>query len=103
MSSISLKDPVSTSGKWVERSEFNGKKSFGYFECDGCSGKSWVTAHAFKQYKQACKSCNQYSLAVYMWVNLERRESRGGRDEEEGKPPHLRHLCEACKLGVCRL
>jgi hypothetical protein len=95
-------DPVSTRGQWVDRKKFWGNKSFGYFVCQECDGRSWVSAHAYKQYKQACTQCNRYVLATYMWMNLEHRgkTSMGGRGEDD--KPHIEHLCEACKLGVCR-
>jgi hypothetical protein len=101
MSSSMPKDPVSTRGEWVERSEFSRRKSFGYFTCNNgsCSGKTLVSAHAFRQYKQACTSCKPYTFPTYLWVNLEeRKEARVKGDEEK---PHCRRLCEACKLGVC--
>ena len=93
------KDPVNTSGQWVSSSNFSGRKSFGYFECGKCGGRGWVSAHAYKQFKQACTQCHRYSLPVYMWVNLEVRAKSVGRGDDE--KPHLKHLCEACKLGVC--
>jgi negative regulator of genetic competence, sporulation and motility len=38
------------------QSSFTGRKSFGCFECEGCS-KQWSSAHAFRKYKQGCQAC----------------------------------------------
>ena len=61
-----------------------------------------MSAHAFKQYKQACKKCKGYSLPVYLWVNQATRKSSGNRDDDSDKKPHKSALCEACKRGVCK-
>jgi hypothetical protein len=50
---IKLKPPVDTPGKWVQRREFPGTKSFGFYSCE-CN-KQWMSAHAFKEYRQDCK------------------------------------------------
>jgi hypothetical protein len=93
------KNPVDTRGYWQERKNFPGEKSFGYFACKTCNGSNWVSAHAFKHFKQACKTCNQYTLPVYLWVNLATRRNVLCADEE--KKPHKSELCEACARGVC--
>jgi hypothetical protein len=99
------KAPVSTPGNWVKRKEFPYNKSFGFFECHSCS-KTWVSAHAFVKYRQACKDCKQYALARYMWLNPKKDDSDEDDSDEEsvtiknGKP-HIKALCEACKKGVC--
>ena len=85
-------------GKWVARKEFIGRKSFGIFRCP-C--QEWLSAHAFKHYRQECKACGSNEYATFMWVNSETTVS-DGRHEPTDKP-HLRHLCEACKQGVCRM
>ena len=92
-------DPVSSLGFWQAREKFSGRKSFGFFACNSCGTSSWVSAHGFKSYKQACKKCNQYSLPVYLWVNQEDRKAGGDRDDK--KKPHKSGLCEACARGVC--
>ena len=95
--------PIESSGHWIEREKFPGDKSFGYFFCFTCAGKSaWISAHAFKRYKQGCKTCDTYFLPVYMWVNDHGNDSNEYRDiEESEKKPHKRDLCEACRLGQC--
>jgi hypothetical protein len=66
-----LADPVETGGSWVLRIDFpythDRSKSFGAFEC--ACGKIWCSAHAYYNYKQACKSCNTYYYAKFMWLN----------------------------------
>ncbi len=85
-------------GYWVYRSDCNKQKSFGYYECSKCYGK-WTSAHAQKDYKQACKSCNFYSLPLYMWENeYPFGHIKINRDDDK---PHLSQLCEACHKGVC--
>jgi len=60
--------PVESPVKWECREEFNSRKSIGYFKCSRWF-KSWISAHAFKDYKQGCKECNRYVFALYLWKN----------------------------------
>jgi hypothetical protein len=95
-----LKAPVSSPGQWVPRKSFTGRKSFGAFECDLCK-KVWVSAHAFKEYKQGCQQCEAESLPLFMWHNFEHND----RHDDEGRTddkPHDSDRCEACRAGVCR-
>jgi DNA-directed RNA polymerase subunit RPC12/RpoP len=88
-------------GYWVKPSGFNGKKSFGYFKCK-CNA-SWISAHAYSKYRQDCKTCNNSMMATLFWINhrnISREETSDNGEKDENKP-HMRHLCEACKLGVC--
>ena len=94
--------PIESSGHWALREEFFGHKSFGYFVCSICAGSNWISAHAFKNFKQGCKRCNIYCLPVYMWVNEESRDKFDDDDEDSKKKPHKTELCEACRLGKCK-
>ena len=93
--------PIPTPGYWIARADFPGDKSFGYFSCDACSN-SWLSAHAFKHYRQGCKACEDKSLPTWMWVNLPRdddddeRSASGKQDK-----PHHQSRCDACKAGIC--
>ena len=89
-------------GTWVKREKFNGAKSFGYFTCSGCS--TWTSAHAYSQYRQECKTCNRSYYAKYFWENEDNNFDDYSSDDDEAdkeQKPHMRHLCEACRLGVC--
>lgn len=86
-------------GEWVQPEEFSGKKSFGYFTCD-CSA-CWTSAHAYVQYRQECKTCNSSSHASLFWVNNFNNYDKQSNSQDEESKPHMRHLCEACRLGVC--
>jgi hypothetical protein len=95
---------IDLSGHWVERKGFKGKKSFGYFSCYVCAGKnqsSWLSAHAFKTFRQGCKRCKTYVLPIYMWVNAENTPRNTIVQDDELKP-HKSELCEACQLGICK-
>jgi len=96
------KDPVSTGGQWVKRADFKGREnSFGYFCCYECSGKNWVSAHAFKNMRQGCKQCYGYTLARYLWVNNNQgRELAVRAEPKRNKPGHIEELCEKCQRGV---
>jgi len=101
------KDPVSTGGHWVKRADFKGREnSFGYFCCYECSGKNWVSAHAFKNMRQGCKQCYGYTLARYLWVNNNQGMGLAVRAEpkrnkpKRNKPGHIEELCEKCQRGV---
>ena len=43
--------PVDEPGRWVERQDFHGRKSFGVFSCPSCT-KVWMSAHAFRDFTQ---------------------------------------------------
>jgi len=96
-------------GVWVLRNEFEGKKSFGYYECYKCSRKNiqfwWISAHAHKKFRQICKKCNCKLYPLYLWENplymwknmLPRKHNNSGKNDA----PHMSQLCEACKAGCC--
>ena len=88
-------------GHWVASSDFSGRKSFGYFQCE-CNA-TWVSAHAYSEYRQDCKTCNDSMFAILFWINnhSDSRSGETGDNGEDESKPHMRHLCEACKLGVC--
>jgi hypothetical protein len=92
--------PVDTPGEWVYTDEFEGRKSFGWFNCGRC-GKCWISAHAQPKYKQACKSCNAYSRPILMWQNSEKGKQDKRDKRNESTKPHDRGRCEACKKGDC--
>jgi hypothetical protein len=94
-------NPVESGGYWQERNEFSGSKSFGHFVCNACRKSSWISAHAYKHYKQACKRCNRFSLPALLWVNTEYCRDEMSDLDVIKKKPHRKRLCEACKKGVC--
>ena len=99
--------PVSSPGKWVSRDEFDGRKSFGQFVCFNCNSQ-WISAHAYRRFKQGCTRCHKYYFPRLMWKNYGRRESEDDDDDGEvmnldREKPHRRDLCQACKAGVCEL
>jgi hypothetical protein len=89
------KPPVDTPGRWVRRAEFNGKKSFGWFECN--CGRSWQSAYAETDKWQKCSGCARENYAELMWQNDRsvRRTSDSKARLDNGKP-HRADLCEAC-------
>eukprot|EP00445_Apocalathium_hangoei_P017794 CAMPEP_0203891752 /NCGR_PEP_ID=MMETSP0359-20131031/35009_1 /ASSEMBLY_ACC=CAM_ASM_000338 /TAXON_ID=268821 /ORGANISM="Scrippsiella Hangoei, Strain SHTV-5" /LENGTH=194 /DNA_ID=CAMNT_0050813589 /DNA_START=40 /DNA_END=624 /DNA_ORIENTATION=+ len=94
--------PVDEAGRWVEREEFEGRKSFAFFRCE-CR-KTWKTAHGYPDYTQDCKSCDASCLPTYMWVNDEQRLHPDGdrrQSSDDVGTPHDSARCEACRLGVC--
>jgi len=91
--------PVDTPGRWVSPSEFRGRKSFGYFRCT--CGKWWMSAHAFPQYKQACKGCNVWSLPVWLWRNDQRKDRSEAVEVINHRGPHDQQRCAACIAGEC--
>lgn len=94
------KDPVSTGGQWVKRADFKGREnSFGYFCCYECSGKNWVSAHAFVDVRQGCKQCYGYSLARYLWVDNEDNRGVRGVAGPRREKRHIKGLCENCMNG----
>ena len=89
-------------GYWVLREEFTGRKSFGCFRCGVADcGKVWSSAHAFREYKQGCDSCETDSFPCCMWYNDPQFEiaTRGMRGNESEH--HHTARCEACRHGVC--
>lgn len=92
-------NPVDTAGSWVNRDQFTGPKSFGFFQCSNCF-KTWLSAHAFPKYKQGCKSCELESLPVLLWKN-EGIDTRNRERFEDEDKPHDHVRCEACRQGVC--
>ena len=90
--------PVESAGEWVLREDFPGKKSFGFFKCT-CD-KTWLSAHAYKIYEQGCKTCEDFSKPVYMWVNNDVRVEPKLPVTDETRP-HDKTRCEACSLGLC--
>lgn len=87
-------------GSWVLREDFTGNKSFGFFTCPPCQ-KDWLSAHSFPDYHQQCKACKYRARPTFLWENDENDIDRD-RKEEDAEKPHLSHLCQACKLGVCK-
>lgn len=90
--------PVSSPGQWVPRDEFKGKKSFGAYRCDDCD-KTWISAHAFRDYHQGCQNCETENLPLWMWKNFQRNSELVA--DRDSNSPHDRARCEACKAGVC--
>ena len=95
--------PVTTPGRWVTKQEFTGLKSFGCFQCASRKCKNtWVSAHAYPNYRQGCKRCggNAWVYPKYLWVNSTQRVCE---QEESVKvvKPHRSDLCQACHRGVC--
>ena len=90
--------PVDGAGEWVERRNFDGEKSFGFFICD--CGRYWLTAHCYRDYKQGCKWCEKESLSYYMWENHE-TDKRPRRAKRYGDKPHDEQRCEAGRRGKC--
>ena len=90
-------------GEWVNRHEFAGRKSFGFFECESLScGKKWYSAHAFPSYKQGCQECEHESLPAYLWVNYGGNErDYDDYERDDSNAPHDRDRCMACRAGVC--
>lgn len=108
-----VRAPVDNKGYWVEREQFTGRKSFGYFVCLQCEHKdrkrkakrknySWMSAHSFPQYMQGCKHCETKTLPTYMWVNTESpKQLQHDATSSEPSKPHDRSRCDACKVGKC--
>jgi hypothetical protein len=48
------------------------RKDIGCFTCamQGC-GKTWYSAHAFREYQQGCKDCEKYSFPSCLWYNYQ--------------------------------
>lgn len=96
--------PVNTRGQWKLYQEFDGRKSFGSFMCTSCR-KQWISAHAYLDYRQACKNCDEYYYATWMWKNYDNSTCDGIdiKDTKNYTGPHDRERCEACAVGVCSL
>jgi hypothetical protein len=94
----SMPRPINKNGKWEDRELSDVFKSFGFFKCS-CE-KAWYSAHAFKKYKQACKRCNNFIFALYLWKNNSKGRKSNDRDDVlQGS--HPKELCEACMKGIC--
>ena len=88
-------------GEWVAARDFFSRgKSFGYFGCSRCE-KTWMSAHARKGYKQGCKDCDRYYYPLYLWENTVKVYKKKDKALGDNGKPHISHLCEACKKGVC--
>lgn len=98
-----LDDPVDSGGEWVVASKCPARKSFGAFECASKTcDKRWVSAHAFKDFTQGCKECEQHALPKFMWVNHHGRQATHAKEENlKLDKPHDNARCSACKAGVC--
>jgi hypothetical protein len=90
--------PLGLDGSWVEREEFSGVKSFGFFECPGPKCRHfWISAHASKKYCQGCRQCETKSRPKFMWVNKSPRNP----GMKKKKAPHDSSRCDACEAGDC--
>jgi len=92
-------------GYWVLREEFTGRKSFGCFRCHvpDC-GKTWSSAHAFREYRQGCDNCETDTFPCCMWFNDPQYEEIGTRGMRGNESEHHHTArCEACKHGVCSM
>ena len=94
-------------GEWVKRKDFEGRKSFGKFQCKEC-GNRWSSAHAYPRFRQGCKKCDEESYPWLLWVNEEKPDTEEDAAYESapqtlraGASPHDSARCEACKQGVC--
>ena len=86
-------------GVWVLATDFAGDKSFGRFECDDACAHVWGSAHAYKQFKQACRNCEEWHKPYCMWQN----ETADGKARQgKSSSPHDKKRCEACRLGRCK-
>ena len=91
--------PVDNDGQWVARNKFKREKSFGFFKCHKCN-KTWLSAHAFRKYRQGCKGCETKVLPIYLWENHEKNTEI--KKKKDNKKPHDAGRCEACRKGVCK-
>ena len=89
---------VTTRGYWIYRTDFIGKKSYGFFLC--VCGSSWTSAHSYKKYRQGCENCEHYNYALCFWENEEKKDKNKTyfRDDDG---PHDKLRCEACQYGDC--
>ena len=84
-------------GYWIIRDNFDREKSFGYFECNKCKNMHWKSAHAYRDFKQGCRSCDTETLPGYMWDNMPIFKKK----PTKLIGPHDSDRCEACREGVC--
>lgn len=95
--------PVDEPGQWIPRHEFRGRKSFSFYRCQ--CGKTWMSAHGYKDYEQGCQTCDRESLPVLMWQNEERYAGIDLGDPDkpvrERDGPHDEERCAACRAGIC--
>jgi len=92
--------PIDCHGRWVYREKFRGTKSFGFFLCKTCK-KQWISAHAFRIYKQECQRCETSNFSIFLWENLEKRCFDEADSVLSEKGPHDMGRCEACRKGLC--
>ena len=85
-------------GEWVNAIQHPGGKSFGYFCCLPCD-KKWMSAHARKGYKQGCKDCERFYYPLYLWENTHKKSNL--KENPNNDKPHIKYLCQACKMGIC--
>jgi len=90
----------SAQGAWVPRLKCQQQKSFGWFWCSEC-GKTWTSAHAFREFRQACQKCETFSLACCLWQNDVGAPKRQTEPEDDPELPHDKQRCEGCQLGCC--
>lgn len=79
-------------GYWIDREHFKGIKSFGFYRCE--NKKTWISAHAKKNYRQSCKCCNKFYYPKYLW-----RNTKPGTVVSKNTKPHESSRCEACLSG----
>ena len=87
-------------GYWIQRPYFQGRKSFGAFQCCFC-GNAWTSAHAYANYGQGCRRCNIINLPMFLWQNQKAQKKNNLLQPPAGLKPHDRERCEACRAGVC--
>ena len=107
---MELEPPVDDPGQWVLLEDMNARKSFGWFQCT-CR-HTWRSAHAFRDYRQGCQSCETMTPPWAMWQNVWRpRAHEENAEEEEGSDssestedgPHDVNRCEAGLVGLCEV
>jgi len=100
-SDLSVSDPPieGLDGEWIKREAFQGRKSFGKYQCSSCRNK-WSSAHAFKEYGQQCRNCKNraYQKPIWMWMNHGIKQEKPIEDTEK---PHDIERCQACLRGKC--
>jgi len=98
---VSYDAPIENlNGKWIRREAFQGRKSFGKYQCSSC-GNKWSSAHAFKEYGQQCRNCKNraYQKPIWMWMNHGDKQEKPIENTEK---PHDIERCQACLRGKCR-
>jgi hypothetical protein len=91
--------PITSNGFWTTTQECSQRKSFGFFVCE--CGSEWISAHAFKKYKQGCKKCEKETFPRKMWQNEQPKNNSEEPLKLDTKKPHDQQRCEACRLGKC--